>query len=242
VPNVVLEKLVQPKIGAEINSIINLVCCKALIGYGGIIVIGLGRLIEYNHPKQKNYFHGQWEIRTNSASWRVLNGKEIVVGDYDDESLIKARLDSLIGAKLVDIRLQSLVSDAKFVFDNDMVFEFFGTSVRDYSWELIGPTINIEAQPNKTLVKIESDFVESLDPSEERISIHSEACSQRWEFLIPAKTKDHKCRNCSYYRAFQGQYFFWDYGLCSNAESIYDGKVVNINSGCEKYRSELKNT
>ncbi|MCP3925609.1 MAG: DUF3027 domain-containing protein [Desulfobacterales bacterium] len=229
----------QNKLRLKIDSIINLECCRAYIEYGGILVIGFGELVEYEHPKLKNSFHGQWEIRTNVASWRLLNDNKIIAGDYDDDSAIKTEILSLIGAKLKSITLQTLNVDAKFEFDNNIVCEIFGISRKDYSWQLLGPNINIEAQPDNKLVMIESDFVGSLDPDEEKILIHSEACSKRWINIIPEKNHEKYCSDCIYYRALEGQFHFFDYGLCTNAQSSYDGKVVNVGSGCKVYGTEL---
>jgi hypothetical protein len=203
----------QNNLKTEIDSIINLVCCSASIGYGGILVLGFGEIIEHDNPKLKNIFHSQWEIRTNSASWRLSTGNEIAVGDYDDESLIKDELLSLVGAKLISFLLQPTISDAQFTFENSIVCEIFSTSRNEYSWELIGPSINIEVQPNGQIEKSDSDFIKSLNPDEKMVLIHSEACSQRWKLVIPAKTNENNCRNCCYYRPLQGEFYFWDFDV-----------------------------
>jgi hypothetical protein len=36
-----------------------------------------------------------------------------------------------------------------------------------------------------------------------------------------------------------GEFYFWDYGICSNEKSQHDGKLVNVNSGCSEVSEAL---
>lgn len=220
-----------------LESIVDLECCSAHIGYGGVLVIGLGQLVEYDNPKLKNSFHGEWEIRTNRASWRLLKESEIIVGEYDDGSDIKSALQSLVGYKLQNVRTQRLSPDVRLEFNNDTSCEITGTSKEEYAWEVIGPSDNLIILPSGREENINSNFVDSLDPIETTISEHASACAERWSSVVPKKTDNSNCRDCFYYRGLEGQFCFWDYGLCACAKSKFDGKVVNVKSSCEYYES-----
>ncbi len=230
----------QNELRVEIGSLVGLECSKATMSYVGHLNVLLGELEEKSHPGRKNTFYGEYEILTWSASWRILRGEQIAAGFYDDDSSIQAVLDSLLGAKVSEVHFGTTVADVRFVFDNDMTVEILGVSGEEYSWELKTPSGYIEAHPSNLLVKKNSDYVEELDPVEKALAIHAESCSQRWESLIPSESKEHCCSDCIYYRRLEAEFHFGDYGLCSNVESPFDGKVVRMRSSCDQYVDEFK--
>jgi hypothetical protein len=230
--------LLQEKIKDEIQTIVSLACSKACLGYGGVLLLQLG----ISSKKDHEVLNKECEIRTNNASWRLIKGKNVVVGDYDDESCIKKELKSLVGSSIVEIKLEPMVTDIKMFFDDGLVLEIFGSSSNEYAWELSVHDGYIQALPTNVLRRIASNFTENMNSDEEAISSHSKACAARWEPQVSVSNTAKNCEECAYYRALQGQFHFWDYGLCTNSESRYDGKVVNIKSSCHSYNAELKAT
>ena len=85
----------------------------------------------------------------------------------------------------------------------------------------------------KTPDELEFTDVEKLS------SKHSENTVKRWKDIVPAKSFNNHCRNCTYYLSTSGRFYFWDFGICSNGKSVYDGKVVGVKSSCENYSFNL---
>ncbi|MDR0321539.1 MAG: DUF3027 domain-containing protein [Treponema sp.] len=66
--------------------------------------------------------------------------------------------------------------------------------------------------------------------------MHSKECHERWGKIVPVISEISRieyCKSCIYYIPIYGGAYFSDYGICSNKESNYDGKLVYCNSNCE---------
>lgn len=50
---------------------------------------------------------------------------------------------------------------------------------------------------------------------------------------------ERSCHRCAYYIPLRGVWYFWDYGLCTNPSSPFDGRVTNVGRGCTEYAAEL---
>lgn len=46
-----------------LENIVGLHCVDLRIGYADTLIVGLGKLVEYDHPRLKGKFHGEWELR-----------------------------------------------------------------------------------------------------------------------------------------------------------------------------------
>ncbi|MDJ1500036.1 DUF3027 domain-containing protein [Xanthocytophaga agilis] len=68
---------------------------------------------------------------------------------------------------------------------------------------------------------------------------HAENCANRWKKTLPPKAFDNHCRDCTYFLPNSGRFYFWDFGLCSNGKSIFDGKVVGVKNSCEYFDDTL---
>lgn len=51
------------------------------------------------------------------------------------------------------------------------------------------------------------------------LSKHSEKFHERWRDLVP-QYESLSCSECAYYMPVVGKFYFWDYGLCSNEDSL----------------------
>jgi hypothetical protein len=222
-----------------VKSIIGLKCSMATINHVGKLNVLIGKLTEKSQKNRRNTFHGEYEIRTYSACWRILRNTEILTGFYDAEASVNSVLKTLVDARITKVDFGSSVLDLHITFDNSITIEIFGNSAKDYSWELKTPNGFIEAHASNQLIKVDPDFIDELTPSEKEMSIHAEACSKRWELVTPASAKEKTCKECIYYRPLEGEFYFWDYGLCSNPLSAVDGKVVNVCSSCDNFSYEL---
>lgn len=87
-----------------------------------------------------------------------------------------------------------------------------------------------------------NEHFNTLSEIESVLNELSEGCNKRWEEQIPKNNADEKCDDCFYFRGINGYFYFWDYGICSNGESPYDGKLVGCMSGClsHKFLKDIK--
>jgi len=71
-----------------------------------------------------------------------------------------------------------------------------------------------------------------LTQIEEILSSLSESCHKRWDGIVNQEESASKCDDCFFFRGLDGHFYFWDYGICSNEDSMFDGKLVSVDSGC----------
>lgn len=211
----------------------HLECCYIRVGYGGKLRLGFGNKIFYEQPRLKGKFYGEWDITSMYCSWRISRGNDFICG-YDDEiEFCDEVLENLNFGCISDI-IQLSPFDIRMIFDTNLVIDFFLQS-------LDGASIIILGEKEKIAFELFSDGWEQsaseklsgkLTEIEEAVSNLSECCHERWKNLVPKNENGYKCDDCFYYNGLDGSFYFWDYGICSNKDSIHDGKLVSVCSGC----------
>ncbi|AFM40484.1 Protein of unknown function (DUF3027) [Desulfosporosinus acidiphilus SJ4] len=218
---------------------VGLSCCDASFSYGNVLCIGLGERVYYTHPSLRDVFRGEWDIRSYNSAWRLVKDNQIICGYYDLQEESGPKLELLIGHKLIDIKKISCL-DVGFIFDDGFEIDFLGQSSSGRILEILLPgDINLELKNSEWIQYISDEKITGLSNEELLISEYSKRCHKRWETLIPQKKSINYCDKCSYFRPISGQFYFWDYGLCSNELSEQDGKVVNVRYGCLYYDNTL---
>ena len=79
-----------------------------------------------------------------------------------------------------------------------------------------------------------------LNPEEYVLDIYSKKTAERWSLKVPKTGNDNFCKNCSYFIEIAGKFYFWDYGVCSNKKSEFDGKITNVKSTCTYYSEKIE--
>lgn len=226
------------------KNLIGLNSCYIKVGYGGNLRFGLGEKIYYNKPCLKNKFYGEWDISTLFCSWRISNGRNIRCG-YDDD--IKYSNDILMNVdigSIIELECNSGY-DLKFLFDTGYIIDCFLQSTNGMSLSIINANNSLSYELFSTgwEVKSSKESFQKLTKIEELLSDLSENCHSRWAQIVPYIEIGSKCNECFYFRGLDGYFYFWDYGICSNEKSDYDGKLVGISSGCncfEKLSDKLR--
>lgn len=221
------------------KNLIGLNCCYLRVGYGSNLKIGLGKKLFYKNPKLKGKFHGEWDILSRMTTWRIIKNGKFLCGFDDEIELCNIVLSDLECGKVTKI-VQGSYSDISISFSNDIDIDFFSNSLGDPKLIVIGGNrVSYELTLNGWEYESSDKNFKTLTDIEAILSVHSEDCSRRWEKNIPQNESVNKCTNCFYFRQIGGYFHFWDYGICSNKESTFDGKVVAFNSGC-KHLKNLK--
>jgi hypothetical protein len=169
----------------------------------------------------------------------VIDNLQTLAGDLDDETRIGEVLERISGQAVVAIHCLGENADIRVSFANGMAVEMFEASGVNPTWGVSGPECEAEAGPGPHWHTYRSSPMTS---HEERRSLHSEECSSRWKGRVPTDNSLGQCRDCAFYLPLRGEWYFWDFGLCSNPRSGADGAVVHVQGGCQEFSDQLPGT
>lgn len=204
-------------------------CTSAKIKHYLNIVLGFGELREEEGPRGRQT-RWTWEVMSWDGIWRVTKSNRLLFGSGSDESIIASQLPSLIGLTVDRVDTESFEGDLRVYFTDGTTLEILRLAVDgDTAWSIKGPTRWFPDNGEGA----------ELTEQEEQLSAHAEACFTRWQQAVPMDNKERGCKECAYYRHLQGASYFWDFGVCTNARSEYDGKVVNMGSTCYVFSTAL---
>jgi hypothetical protein len=223
-----------------LNKMIGLACCEARVGYGRSLVLGFGEKIFYE-TKFGTHFNGEWQLRTESSSWRVNKNKEILCGNYDEEEESDKLLKNLLSLKFISIENINFY-DAMLTLENDYQIYLLAQSKNESHFGFFIPN-DLYIEFNSTgnwIVKNAKESVGGLSEDEKLLNEHSENCFQRWKEITPEYNGEKYCNQCIFYRPLRGEFYFWDYGICSNEKSKFDASLVGVKSGCSEYKESFK--
>jgi hypothetical protein len=223
----------------QVKIMQGLKCCLASIGYGDVFKIEFGQRMYYDEKR----FHGEWSLVTYSCGWRVMKDEKILCGYYDAYETSDKIVRILEGRILKEI-LQPTKYDLSLIFDNNYRADFWGqTNYKNHhSLFVYGPQEQYFELRNDGSWSVDADdkYLKNFEKSEKLKNEHSENFHERWFGTLPVSDNEFRCGNCAYFHGVTGQFYFWDYGLCSNAESPQDGRVVGIKSYCNEFSRTLK--
>lgn len=217
-------------------------CCYIKIGYGSNFRIGAGEKIYYKNPKLHGKFHGEWDIICRSYAWRIIKNGKFLCGSDDEIEDIEEIIETLnLGVFTKIERERKAGIDFSLHFEDGIIVDYFCCSTNDNQMMIMQKDgIAYELTVEGIYKVYTNEHFQTLTEIESFISEYSEKCSARWEAKVPDKDYPKKCGDCFYLRGIDGHFHFWDYGICSNFNSIYDGTLVSIKSGCE-FNEQLKN-
>jgi len=236
----------KPVVPNILKRLIGLPCREARTTLSDILVLGFGNMIQHDHFKFKNINHFEWEISSETSSWRLIKNNhircgygDVELGGYGDED-VGPCLKELVGLSIIEISHTSLY-DVRLCFDNNYEVQILAQSHSGDYLSILAPDLKY------ITFKSENRWLQqsSLSPlylSEQEVlySNHSELCSKRWMKVVN-KVSGNICSDCAFYLQLSGRYYFGDFGLCSNKMSPQDGKLVGMSSGCCYFDTTLIN-
>lgn len=226
------------KMPIVLSGLIDTTCCQASVHVGNQLSLDFGNKIYFNKPPLKGLFHGEWTITTEMSSWRLVRDDIVICGDGDgvDE---QTSLNELLGRVIVELSQTSLF-DIRLLFDCGYEVHILAQSSAGYYASFFTPEDQVVTfgSDNEWLQgPVQALF--KLGDMEEAIFKHSIDCAERWKRLVN-KVKDNKCSACSYFVRLSRGFEFREFGLCSNGLSMYDGKIVGVDSGCNNFGTKLQ--
>jgi hypothetical protein len=220
-----------------INSKISIV----YVGWAGSLNIGIGNIL---NPEEENRFEilTDWYLYSESASWRIINKGVVISGSYNQNESDSQIFPSTLYSKIIDVQINNL-KDLTLLLENQTVIDFrnlngiekdhclYNISNRQdigYSLFIDGDWISWTDLDNLN----KNEIVEN----DEKIKKVAKNFSLKIE-KTDSQVKTNNCDNCIYFRAINGPYEFWDFGLCSSENSIYFGKAKFKKHTCNVYES-----
>ena len=129
------------KIKEVIDPILGKRCCRKRVGNWKSLSFGFGCKIRHGNPKLVDTYYGQWEIGTYQRSWRVVQGKTILLGGEDAMEIeeLNTALGKIELKRLVAVR-QSSEFDVRIEFDCEKAVEFLGAASDDATVRIFCPS------------------------------------------------------------------------------------------------------
>jgi len=221
-----------------LEKLVEFYCVKAYCGYAGRIILHFNKDKELLKTESEDV---DWIFETISSAWRLSKNEKLLTGSYEDYEHNDNEFKNLLGKKLLSIEYLTN-TDIKLKFENDFHFITFNHGNTHETLEVY--TLKDYSKETHLILQYTGEWRECQEDegftNEEKIrNKHSEKCCSRWENIVPPKSVDNNCRNCAYFLSNSGEFYFWDFGLCSNEKSDFDGRVVAVKSSCEYFDSEL---
>lgn len=218
------------------DKILGLSSCYIRVSYGGLLRLGLGEKRFYKNSEMNGMYHGEWDIISRECTWRIRRNNVVLCGqgdeiEYSSEKALSLSLGTVVGVE------QREIFDLTIIFDSGIIIDYF----MNMAYE---PQLQIICNPVSAYELTEEGFIE-IDPLELfkksseidcTLKVYSDDCCKRWDKLVVKADTNKRCDDCFYFRSIDGYFHFWKFGLCSNHESEFDGKLVGIESGCEKFK------
>ena len=216
------------------KKLIELECWSLGMTYPNSLVLDFGNKIEYTLGKFGKQYKGEWSIYSEYCNWRIWQKDKLLCSSY----FYEAENDKIIK----NIKLEKLIKwvhnkrdDFIFTFNDDYIIEYFCTTNINIIFSIVNIYETYSYSRNKKWIKYSNSEPLGLTKSEKKFAIHSEECYNRWKQITPEISGKNPCKNCIYYIPINGDFNFSDYGVCSNKESDYDGKIVYIKSNCKLF-------
>lgn len=167
--------------------------------------------------------------------WRVETTKDIIFGSSCSMPEIRDGVASLIGQIVQSIALTECLPELILKFSNGSVLRTMSMISGNPMWVIEHPEAGLLRVENGIIVTSDEKHA-PLSEEEKSDMDHATATAQRWG--TPDNVKNEKCINCKSYVALDGSGHYLDYGACTNAASVSDGKVVHIHHACKHFATQ----
>jgi len=216
-------ELVRPLIGLPISL--------PWKGYGSAIFLDLGQLTEGDSDRHRARGEACISIEWD---WRVEDGTSILFGSSNAGPTIQRGLSTLEGASVLSLSLFGTVPELVVGLSN-------GHTLRSMAMVTGGPEWTISIGLDKyiyvrsgVLCVDGGDAARPLSDQQEFDFALASQAAGRWG-APEAQPLLGKCGQCARFVPVDGEGYLLDYGVCISAESPFDGRAVNRQSGCSKF-------
>jgi hypothetical protein len=213
------EPLVVPLVGLEVS--------RPWQGYGSAL------FLELKGMKSEASIMIQWD-------WRFEEKDAVSFGWADSHPLIESRLAAVRGQTVVAVRLEGRLPELVVELSGALWLRSFAPLEGDPQWAIKTVDqswIYFERGVLRQTPTGAPAFSEAQQEGEARASDIASAAAERWDTLEVPDAPGH-CDDCEFFVRLDGGGQFLDYGVCSNGNSPFDGRVVSFRSGCKAFSPE----
>lgn len=225
--------LTLPEANEVIQPLIRLPISLAWKGYGSAIFLELGELT----PSRKPTLHASGEACIHVEwDWRVEDGPTVDYGSSNSGADIVRGLEGLQGTSIEAITIRGQVPELLIRFSNSRRLVSAAMTTGDPQWAIRMPDANWMAVEAGVILVGHDSAVQS-SPEEREAIAHAERTANRWG-TPAAEPSIGRCADCNWFVSIDGQFALLDFGVCTCSASPFDGRVVNVASGCGEFTPE----
>jgi hypothetical protein len=204
-------------------------------GYGSALFLELGDLEDV---EDSDHSQGQASVILE-WDWRIEDGKNIVCGSSNSAPEIETGIECLIGQSINSINVEGRIPELVIKFSNGLRLQSMAMVAGNPQWCVRQMDDTFLSWENGSAVcREEDDETDELPIEEQQVIDFADSIAERWGVPKSSETAGH-CKDCRFFITIDGEYALLKYGVCTNKDSGYDGKVVNVESGCAEYKEEL---
>jgi len=200
-------------------------------GYGSVIFLELGRL---SPPRQPRGQHERGEACVCVGwNWRVESSSSILFGSADTRPKIAEGIRGLQGSRIDNIAVDCAVPEILLSFSNHQRMRSLAITIGDPEWGIRLPSGSWLSTRNGEFW-LDAEPERNSDEDAREIKIADDARG-RWGVPV-AEPVEGKCDQCDWFRRLDGDFALLSYGVCTAAGSPFDGRIVELSSGCPVFR------
>ncbi len=204
---------------------------RAWKGYGTAIFLEIGKLTQIDALPDQDA-KGEFSIYIG-WDWRVEDGARVRFGSANTRSEMASGLATLVGLTLSGLAIQGPVPEIVLTLSNGqrLISAAMATDVSEWSIRLPGP---VWITCDEGSISCDDGAGPPMSDAECAEFAWAETTTRRWG--VPSTDcPPGQCRLCLAMRRIDGDANFLDYGVCTNEASPFDGRVINIASGCQAF-------
>ncbi len=222
-PEIDFAETVRPLIGLPIGH--------AWKGYGSAIFLELGKLRptgHNDHPTGEFCIGIEWD-------WRLEFGSTVEFGSSNTGAEINKRISSIEGAAVESLETFGRVPELLIGLSTGHRIRTTVMTTGDPEWSIrIGEDKWVYVTDGK--VGRSGEGIANTTPEELAEFELAKKTATRWSVPV-LEPKNGNCSQCVFYVRLDGQGSLFDFGVCIEANGPFDGKVVNVHSGCPEFQS-----
>lgn len=216
----------------KVEAIVGLPVSKPWKGYGSTIFLDLGVLSEKNGAKRERggaCISIDWD-------WRIETNDKIVCGSSNSGPEIEAGLAMIKDLTVTGLGMVGKPQELVISFSNGWRLQSMAMISGYPQWHIRLPDNTWLSFERGTLTLGDGENPDGMSAEERSACDHAKRTAGRWG--LPLKEpKAGVCRECRYFVRLDGNFYFLDYGVCTAAQSEFDGRVTKVKSGCPEFEN-----
>lgn len=223
---------------SQLQSLTGLTVSLPWKGYGSAIFLELGQLTPVVY---KRHQHERGEARIGIEwDWRVEDGDRVLYGSSNSGPEIAAGISSLQGTRIESIAAVGDVPELVVRFSNGQCLRSMVMLTGYPMWSIKLPGGRwIVVKDGTVCFEGDTSGTTEQDKQEEPFALE-ERTAARWG-VPQVEPHPGRCADCVWFVPLDGDAYLLDYGVCLSSASPFDGRAVNVASGCPAFTPEEKN-